>query len=159
MTSQMLAEYLGGSQALGREIQSDFDLDDAVREGLPLSTIESVVRGGALRASLPATWVRGSSNSSWGASSTVWRRNKPGRSAHVRCTSAASPEELTPPSTARARAFTVHGGTSAEPRWCTLPEESNVLVNPAHPEASQVRVSTSRNFSYDLRLIGRARSP
>ncbi len=51
MTSQVLAEYLGGSQALGRDIQSDFDLDDAVREGLPLSTIESVVRGGALRAS------------------------------------------------------------------------------------------------------------
>ena len=51
MTSRMLAEYLGGSQALGRTIQSDFDLDDAVREGLPLSTIESVVRGGALSAS------------------------------------------------------------------------------------------------------------
>ena len=51
MTSQVLAEYLGGSQALGREIRSDFDLDDAIREGLPLSTIESVVGGGALRPS------------------------------------------------------------------------------------------------------------
>lgn len=51
MTSQVLAEYLGGSQAFGREIRSDFDLDDAIREGLPLSTIESVVRGGALRPS------------------------------------------------------------------------------------------------------------
>lgn len=48
MTSQVLADYLGGTQALGREIRSDFDLDDAIREGLPLSAIESVVRGGAL---------------------------------------------------------------------------------------------------------------
>ena len=51
MTSQVLAEYLGGSQALGREIRSDFDLDDAIRAGLPLSTIESVARGGTLRPS------------------------------------------------------------------------------------------------------------
>ena len=51
MTSQVLADYLGGSRALGREIKSDFDLDDAIREGLSLSTIESVVRGGALRPS------------------------------------------------------------------------------------------------------------
>lgn len=51
MTSRVLAEYLGGSQAFGREIRSDFDLDDAIREGLPLSTIESVVSGGALRPS------------------------------------------------------------------------------------------------------------
>lgn len=51
MTSQVLAEYLGGSRTLGREVQSDFDLDDAIREGLPLSTIASVVRNGALRPS------------------------------------------------------------------------------------------------------------
>ena len=51
MTPQVLAEHLGGSQALGREIRSDFDLDDAIRHGLPLETIESVVRTGALRAS------------------------------------------------------------------------------------------------------------
>jgi len=40
-----------------------------------------------------------------------------------------------------------------------VPEESSVLVNPAHPDASRVRVSASRNFSYDLRLLDRARSP
>lgn len=40
-----------------------------------------------------------------------------------------------------------------------VPEESNVLVNPAHPDASGVRVSASRNFSYDLRLLDRVRSP
>ena len=51
MTSQALAEYLGGSPAFGRRIRSDFDLDNAIREGLPLSTIESVVSGGALRPS------------------------------------------------------------------------------------------------------------
>lgn len=38
-----------------------------------------------------------------------------------------------------------------------VPEESNVLVNPAHPDASRVRVSASRNFSYDLRLLDRVR--
>ena len=34
-----------------------------------------------------------------------------------------------------------------------VPEESNVLVNPAHPEASALRVSAARPFSYDLRLV------
>ena len=34
-----------------------------------------------------------------------------------------------------------------------VPEESNVLVNPAHPDAAQVRVCGSRPFSYDLRLV------
>ena len=34
-----------------------------------------------------------------------------------------------------------------------VPEESNVLVNPAHPEASRVRVSATRPFFYDLRLV------
>ncbi|MXW19101.1 MAG: RES family NAD+ phosphorylase [Gemmatimonadetes bacterium] len=40
-----------------------------------------------------------------------------------------------------------------------VPEESNVLVNPAHPEASEVGVSASRSFSYDLRLLDHVRSP
>ena len=34
-----------------------------------------------------------------------------------------------------------------------VPEESNVLVNPAHPDAALVRVCGSRPFSYDLRLV------
>ena len=37
-----------------------------------------------------------------------------------------------------------------------VPEETNLLVNPAHSEASRVRVSASRTFSYDLRLLGRS---
>ena len=40
-----------------------------------------------------------------------------------------------------------------------VPEESNVLVNPAHPEASGVRILEIRPYSYDLRLLDRARSP
>ena len=34
-----------------------------------------------------------------------------------------------------------------------VPEESNVLVNPAHPAAAGVRLIGSRPFSYDLRLL------
>jgi len=34
-----------------------------------------------------------------------------------------------------------------------VPDESNVLVNPAHPAASEVGVSASPSFSYDLRLL------
>ena len=37
-----------------------------------------------------------------------------------------------------------------------VPEEFNVLVNPAHADASRVRVSGSRTFSYDLRLLDRS---
>ena len=50
MTTRVLAEYLGGRQALGRDIRSDLDLDDAIRSGLPVKSVESVVRAGALRA-------------------------------------------------------------------------------------------------------------
>ena len=51
MTTQALAEHLGGRQALGRDIRSDLDLDDAIRSGLPVKAFESVVKTGALRAS------------------------------------------------------------------------------------------------------------
>ena len=51
MTAQALAQYLGGRRALGRSIRSDLDLDDAIRSGLPVKAVESVVKAGALRAS------------------------------------------------------------------------------------------------------------
>ncbi len=35
-----------------------------------------------------------------------------------------------------------------------VPEESNVLVNPAHPDARDVRIASSRGFSHDPRLMG-----
>ena len=50
MTPQALAEHLGGPQALGRDIRSELDLEDAVRYGLPVQAVESVVKGGALHA-------------------------------------------------------------------------------------------------------------
>ena len=50
MTTQALAEHLGGRQALGRDIRSDFDLDAAIRNGLPVEAVECVLRGGTLRA-------------------------------------------------------------------------------------------------------------
>ena len=34
-----------------------------------------------------------------------------------------------------------------------VPEESNVLVNPLHPDAIGVQVIGSRYFSYDVRLL------
>ncbi|WP_419950008.1 RES family NAD+ phosphorylase [Candidatus Palauibacter sp.] len=34
-----------------------------------------------------------------------------------------------------------------------VPEESNVLVNPLHPDAVRVRVVGSRPFTYDVRLL------
>jgi RES domain-containing protein len=38
-----------------------------------------------------------------------------------------------------------------------IPEESNVLVNPAHPRAGEVRALGERPFVYDPRLLGRER--
>ena len=35
-----------------------------------------------------------------------------------------------------------------------VPEESNVLVNPAHPVALDVRIASLRGFAYDPRLMG-----
>ena len=35
-----------------------------------------------------------------------------------------------------------------------VPEEYNVLVNPGHYEAPQLRIFSSRSFSYDPRLLG-----
>ena len=34
-----------------------------------------------------------------------------------------------------------------------VPEESNVLVNPMHPDAVEIRLIGSRPFSYDVRLL------
>lgn len=34
-----------------------------------------------------------------------------------------------------------------------VPEESNVLMNPMHPDAAKVQVIGSRPFSYDVRLL------
>ena len=50
MTAQAVAEHLGGKPALGRDIRSDFDLDDAVRSGVPVKAVECVVNAGTLRA-------------------------------------------------------------------------------------------------------------
>ena len=50
MTTQALAEHLGGRQALGRDIRSDLDLADVIRSGLPVKAVENVVKTGALRA-------------------------------------------------------------------------------------------------------------
>lgn len=36
-----------------------------------------------------------------------------------------------------------------------IPEEDNVLINPAHPGAEAVRVVSERRFSYDPRLFAR----
>jgi len=34
-----------------------------------------------------------------------------------------------------------------------IPEETNVLVNPAHPRAREVRIARSRLFAFDPRLL------
>jgi RES domain-containing protein len=36
-----------------------------------------------------------------------------------------------------------------------IPEEDNLLINPAHPDAEAVRVVSERSFSYDPRLFAR----
>lgn len=51
MTPRGLAEHLGGKQVLGRDIQSEFDLEDAIRVGFPVGSVESVVSAGTLRRS------------------------------------------------------------------------------------------------------------
>ncbi|HEX5724603.1 MAG TPA: RES family NAD+ phosphorylase [Longimicrobiaceae bacterium] len=35
-----------------------------------------------------------------------------------------------------------------------VPEETNYLLNPEHPQAAQVRVVSSRPFTFDPRLLG-----
>lgn len=49
MTAQVVAEHLGGRPALGCDVRSDFDLDAAIRAGLPVEAVESVVNSGTLR--------------------------------------------------------------------------------------------------------------
>ena len=51
MTPQVLAEHLGGKKILGRDICSDFEMEKAIRAGLPVAAVESVVREGTLRPS------------------------------------------------------------------------------------------------------------
>ena len=51
MTPQILAQHLGGRKILGRDIRSDFEMEEAIRDGLPVAAVESVVREGTLRPS------------------------------------------------------------------------------------------------------------
>lgn len=48
MTARHTAQQLGGSSVLDREIQSDFDLVEAVREGLSASALEMALSRGML---------------------------------------------------------------------------------------------------------------
>ena len=34
-----------------------------------------------------------------------------------------------------------------------IPEESNLLINPAHPDFPRVKVTSERRFSFDRRLL------
>jgi RES domain-containing protein len=36
-----------------------------------------------------------------------------------------------------------------------IPEEDNLIINPAHPRAAEVRIVSERPFSYDPRLLER----
>ena len=42
--SRLVAEVLGGAQALGRRVRSVFELSQAVEQGLPKSTLRNVAR-------------------------------------------------------------------------------------------------------------------
>ena len=131
MTTQDLAEHLGGRQALGRDIRSDLDLEDAVRTGLPVQAAESVVKTGALRSpELHALVI---------PRRTLAHRKRLGK----RLSSQAIGGEW-----ARRRERLLLRVPSV-----LVPEESNVLVNPMHPDAVGVRVIGSRPFSYDVRLL------
>ncbi len=37
-----------------------------------------------------------------------------------------------------------------------IPEEDNLIINPAHPRAAEVRIASERPFGYDPRLLDRA---
>ena len=36
-----------------------------------------------------------------------------------------------------------------------IPEEDNLIINPTHPRAAELRIVSERRFSYDPRLLGR----
>jgi putative toxin-antitoxin system antitoxin component (TIGR02293 family) len=50
MTAHGVAERLGGRRVLKRVVESDFDLVEAIEEGLPIAAIESVIRDGTFSA-------------------------------------------------------------------------------------------------------------
>ena len=51
MTAHGVAERLGGQHVLGRVVESDFDLMEAIEGGLPIEAVESVIRDGTFSAS------------------------------------------------------------------------------------------------------------
>ncbi len=48
MTVMEIMGRLGGSQVLDREIRSDLELVEMLRDGLPTSVVDAVIRGGTL---------------------------------------------------------------------------------------------------------------
>ena len=51
MTAHVIAERLGGQHVLGRVVESDFDLLEAIEGGLSIEAVESVIRDGTFSAS------------------------------------------------------------------------------------------------------------
>jgi RES domain-containing protein len=37
-----------------------------------------------------------------------------------------------------------------------IPEEDNLIINPAHPRAAEVRIASERPFTFDPRLLDRS---
>jgi putative toxin-antitoxin system antitoxin component (TIGR02293 family) len=50
MTAHQLAQRLGGTRTLKRRVQTEFDLLDAIGEGLPIPALETVIRRGMVSA-------------------------------------------------------------------------------------------------------------
>ena len=50
MTAQGVAARLGGKRVLKREVQTDFDLVDAIEGGLPVAAVEAVIGSATLSA-------------------------------------------------------------------------------------------------------------
>lgn len=50
MTAHGVAERLGGKRTLKRDVRTDFDLVNAIEDGLPIAAVETVIRAGTLTA-------------------------------------------------------------------------------------------------------------
>jgi len=50
MTTRSVTRFLGGARVLGREIDSDLELDEAIARGLPAASLEALLREAELSA-------------------------------------------------------------------------------------------------------------
>lgn len=157
-TALDVAEKLGGKRLLQREVRTELDLAELVRDGLPAGVLDRIVAESsrALAALEYLVHVDPANVPSDLVLLTIDVPDTAPRDAVALATLPArwAAESEPPECQALGDAWLRAGATLAlELPAAPVPEERNVILDPRHPAHAGVHIVSSRPFVYDPRLL------